>query len=146
MFRLLPECQRHRGGTLVPCTPNHMLDYSGGNIMKKHLPPHMCAMCVLAMAVLLAAAAQAQTATINLASNQQTIDGFGFSILRIRIDPNESWGNEPSNSATAHSHGAKVLGTPWTPPASMKNNNSTICGDLLSSQYGAYASHLNRAV
>ena len=28
----------------------------------------------------------------------------------------------------------------------MKNNNSTICGDLLSSQYGAYASHLNRAV
>ena len=71
---------------------------------------------------------------------------LGFSLLRLRIDPNESWGNEPSNAATAHAHGAKVLGTPWTPPASMKNNNSTICGDLLASQYAAYAYHLNQAV
>lgn len=134
-------------------------------------PRCIYAICALAIAIISAGIAQAQTATINIASNQQTIDGFGFStawtpamtsaqgnvlfgtgagqlgfsLLRIRIDPNESWGNEPSNSATAHSHGAKVLGTAWTPPASMKNNNSTICGDLLSSQYGAYASHLNRA-
>jgi len=113
----------------------------------------------------------AQTATINIAANQQTIDGFGFStawtpamtsaqgnvlfgtssgqlgfsLLRVRIDPNESWGNEPSNATTAHSHGAKVLGTAWTPPASMKTNGSVICGDLQTSQYGAYASHLSRA-
>lgn len=116
-------------------------------------------------------ATQAQTAFINVGANQQTIDGFGFStawcpaitsaqgailfgtgsgqlgfsLLRSRIDPNENWGNEPANASMAHSYGAKVLGTPWTPPASMKTNGSLICGDLQSSDYGAYASHLNRA-
>ena len=126
---------------------------------------------MLAVIVTLSASGLAQTATINATANQQTIDGFGFStawtpamtsaqgnllfgtgsgqlgfsLLRVRIDPNENWGNEPANASTAHSHGAKVLGTPWTPPASMKTNGSLICGDLQTSQYGAYASHLNRA-
>src|SRR5581483_4682229 len=122
---------------------------------KQHLP--LCIPAALVAVVFtLSLSAHAQTATINIASNLQTIDGFGFStawtpamtsaqgntlfgtssgqlgfsLLRVRIDPNESWGNEPSNAATAHSHGAKVLGTPWTPPASEKTNNSTICGDL----------------
>lgn len=116
--------------------------------------------------------AQAQTAIIDVGSSQQTIDGFGFStawcptitsaqgsilfgtgngqlgfsLLRVRIDPNENWGHEPSNAAIAHSYGATVLGTPWTPPASEKTNNSPICGDLLTSQYGNYAAHLSRAV
>ncbi len=125
----------------------------------------------LAVIVALSLGAQSQTSFINIAANQQLIDGFGFStawtpamtsaqgnilfgtgsgqlgfsLLRIRIDPNESWGNEPSNAATAHSHGAKVLGTPWTPAASMKTNNSVICGDLKTGSYGDYASHLNRA-
>jgi len=109
--------------------------------------------------------------TINMSSTQQTIDGFGFStawcptisssqgavlfgtgggqlgftILRCRIDPGQNWGTEQANASVAHSYGAKVMGTPWTPPAGMKNNNSTICGDLLSSQYGAFASYLNSA-
>ena len=139
---------------------------------QQHLP--LCISAGLVFAVMFAVSnnALAQTATINVTSNQQTIDGFGFStawtpamtsaqgnllfgtgagqlgfsLLRIRIDPNESWGNEPSNSATAHSHGAKVLGSAWTPPASMKTNNSTICGDLKTSSYAAYATHLNHAV
>ncbi len=115
--------------------------------------------------------AQAQTAFINVTANQQVIDGFGFStawtpvmtsaqgnilfgtgsgqlgfsLMRSRIDPNGNWANETANSSIAHSHGAKVLGTPWTPPASMKNNNSVICGDLLPSQYIAYANHLAQA-
>ena len=127
---------------------------------------------VLAAVVTLAAAASAQTATINIAANQQTIDGFGFStawcpaitsaqgnvlfgtgsgelgfsLLRSRIDPNENWANEPTNASIAHSHGAKVLGTPWTPPASMKTNGSLICGDLQTSDYGSYATHLSHAV
>ncbi len=138
---------------------------------KQHLS--LCIAAVLVAVVsTLSLSARAQTATINIASNLQTIDGFGFStawtpamtsaqgnilfgtssgqlgfsLLRVRIDPNESWGNEPSNASTAHSHGAKVLGTPWTPPASEKTNNSTICGDLKTSSYAAYATHLNHAV
>lgn len=137
----------------------------------QHIPLCISAIFVGAVMLALSTSAQAQTAFINVGANQQAIDGFGFStawcpaltsaqgnvlfgtgsgqlgfsLLRVRIDPNESWGNEPSNSSTAHSHGAKVLGTPWTPPASEKNNNSLICGDLLTSQYGNYAGHLNRA-
>jgi glucuronoarabinoxylan endo-1,4-beta-xylanase len=141
--------------------------------MKQQLFPRcISASFILAVFVAISLSAQAQTATINLTANQQTIDGFGFStawtpamtaaqgnvlfgtgsgqlgfsLLRIRIDPNESWGNEPSNASTAHSHGAKVLGSAWTPPASEKNNNSVICGDLLTSQYANYAAHLSRAV
>lgn len=113
----------------------------------------------------------ADTAVIDVSTNQQTIDGFGFStawcpvmtsaqsailfgtdtgqlgfsLLRVRIDPNGKWNNEAANSATAHSYGATVLGTPWTPPASQKTNNSIICGDLLPSQYGNYAAFLNQA-
>jgi len=139
---------------------------------EQHLPRYISASFILVLVFTLAGTAPAQTATINVAANQQTIDGFGFStawtpamtsaqgnllfgtgggqlgfsLLRVRIDPNESWGNEPSNSSTAHSHGAKVLGTPWTPAASMKTNNSTICGDLKTSSYAAYATHLNHAV
>jgi glucuronoarabinoxylan endo-1,4-beta-xylanase len=139
---------------------------------KKYVPLCISAALVLAAMFTLSNDAHAQTATINLAANLQTIDGFGFStawtpamtsaqgnilfgtgsgqlgfsLSRSRIDPNESWGNEPSNAATAHSHGAKVLGTAWTPPASMKTNNSTICGDLKTGSYGAYATHLNHAV
>lgn len=140
--------------------------------MNKHLPRYVSAAFALAVIITLSSGVQAQTATINLTSNLQTIDGFGFStawtpamtsaqgnvlfgtgsgqlgfsLLRVRIDPNESWGNEPSNSSTAHSHGAKVLGTPWTPPASEKTNNSLICGDLKTSSYAAYATHLSHAV
>jgi glucuronoarabinoxylan endo-1,4-beta-xylanase len=140
---------------------------------KQHLVVFVSATVIfVAVALSLATNAQAQTAIINVGSNLQSIDGFGFStawcpaitsaqgsilfgtgagqlgfsLLRSRIDPNESWGNEPSNASMAHSHGAKVLGTPWTPPASEKTNNSLICGDLLTSQYGNFASHLSRAV
>ena len=137
--------------------------------MMKHFPRPIAVTLIL---VVFAALSQSQTATINLAANQQTIDGFGFStawtpamtsaqgnvlfgtgsgqlgfsLLRVRLDPNESWGNEPSNASTAHSHGAKVLGSAWTPPASMKTNNSVICGDLKTSSYADYATHLNHAV
>ena len=139
---------------------------------QQHFPRYISASFILAVVLALSLSAQAQTATINVTANQQTIDGFGFStawtptmtaaqgnvlfgtgsgqlgfsLLRVRLDPNESWGNEPSNAATAHSHGAKVLGSSWTPPASMKTNNSVICGDLKTSSYAAYATHLNHAV
>src|SRR5436309_7718849 len=40
---------------------------------------------------------------------------------------------------------SKVLGTPWTPPASKKDNNNLVHGSLLPSQFGAYATYLNQA-
>jgi len=137
--------------------------------MKRYIPRPISVSFIL---IVLTTFSQAQTATINVTANQQTIDGFGFStawcpamtaaqgnvlfgtgagqlgfsMLRSRIDPNESWANEPSNASTAHSHGAKVLGSAWTPAASMKTNNSVICGDLKTTSYAAYATHLNHAV
>ena len=101
---------------------------------------------------------QAQTCAINTSSTYQTMDGFGassafadpismtsaqaatlfgrnngqlgLSLWRVRIDPNEDWSTETTNAAFAHQWGAKVLGTPWTPPASMKTNDNTIGGTL----------------
>jgi glucuronoarabinoxylan endo-1,4-beta-xylanase len=126
---------------------------------------------ILAATLAVPVGLRAGNCTINVTGNQQTIDGFGFSsawsgiltsaqadllfgtgngqlgfsLLRCRIDPNRNWGNETANSSSAHARGAKVMGTPWTPPAAMKNNNNLICGDLLSSQYANYANHLRDA-
>jgi glucuronoarabinoxylan endo-1,4-beta-xylanase len=116
---------------------------------------------------------QAQTCAINTSSIYQTMDGvgaasafsdpvpmtsaqaatlfgrnngqIGLSLWRVRIDPNEDWSTETTNAAFAHQWGAKVLGTPWTPPAYMKSNTNTIGGTLNTSEYGAYASYLNLA-
>lgn len=106
-------------------------------------------------------------AVINGATTYQTIDGFGFStawcgalstaknnalyntlgfsILRVRIDPWNQWNDETANASAAHSRGAKVLGTPWTPPPSMKSNNHHIAGSLNTSQYSNYANWLGNA-
>jgi len=126
------------------------------------------AACLVAVA---ATAAHAQTCYVNVTSNQQAIDGFGFStawcplissaqgavlfgtgsgqlgfsLLRCRIDPNQSWSTEKGNATVAHSYGGKVLGTAWTPPASMKSNNNTVAGTLSTAQYGSYASFLHSA-
>ena len=72
-------------------------------------------------------------------------DQLGFTILRISIP---SSGNTSDFSADvptaklAESLGAKVFATPWSPPASMKTNNSTIGGYLKESSYADYASYL----
>jgi glucuronoarabinoxylan endo-1,4-beta-xylanase len=110
-----------------------------------------------------------QECSVNLNSQMQYIDGFGAStawhgqisdaeanasfsngnnqlgltILRIRIDPGESWGDELANAQKARARGAKILATPWTPPSSMKTNGSAVGGELKTSDYGNYASWLN---
>lgn len=124
--------------------------------------------CTLAC---LAARARAATCVVDGAVGYQTIDGFGFSsawsgrigaplgdtlfgtssgqlgftILRIRIDPNKYWADEISNAAVAHAHGATVFGTPWTPPVEMKTNGATNHGKLLPEKYAAYAAYLREA-
>lgn len=127
----------------------------------------MRASAMLAAAVALPFTAPAASCNINLGAPQQTMDGFGFSsawcgqlstaknnalyntlgfsLLRIRIDPNRYWTDETANAAAAHAHGAKVLGTPWSPPANMKDNTNVVHGSLLPGQYAAYATYLNQA-
>ncbi len=126
--------------------------------------------------------AHGSACNIYMSSTQQIIDGFGFStawcgqlsdaqfnalmgtgsgqcgfsLLRIRIDPNSTlsngtwvngaWADETANAAKAHARGYKVLGTPWSPPLSMKDNNIlTNGGHLLPAQYGNYAAYLHDA-
>lgn len=117
-------------------------------------------------------AVSSSNATINLYSKKQLIRGFGaasawcgslsdsymnmlynnvgLSILRVRIAPNEgwnkgnynAWSDELSNAKKAVARGAIVFATPWTPPASMKTNNSTVGGSLKTSSYANYAAYL----
>ena len=68
---------------------------------------------------------------------------LGLSLLRVRIDPNNSWSSALSDGQKARARGANILATPWTPPASMKSNNNPIGGSLLVAQYASYASYLN---
>ncbi len=111
--------------------------------------------------------------TVNVAAARQRIDGFGagvvflnngidrltdaqmdllygtsgtqagLTLLRVRIAPDSDNANNLLDAQKAHARGARILATPWTPPAAMKDNNSTIQGSLLPAQYGAFVTYLN---
>ncbi len=73
---------------------------------------------------------------------------LGLSILRVRIDPSSTtggsnWATELANAQMAHTLGATIIATPWTPPAAWKSSNSTVEGVLNTSEYAAYANYLN---
>jgi O-glycosyl hydrolase/pectate lyase len=69
---------------------------------------------------------------------------FGLTIIRVRIPPDGNYTAAVTDGQRAHVRGAKILATPWTPPAAMKNNNSLINGGaLLPAQYAAYATYLD---
>jgi O-glycosyl hydrolase len=118
-----------------------------------------------------ATSASAQTVAINPATTYQTVRGFGgfsgagwaaeltsaqvdaafgtgtgqigLSIMRVRIDPDASkWSTQLPSAQLAKAKGAILFATPWTPPASMKTNNSLISGRLATSHYTDYATHL----
>lgn len=68
---------------------------------------------------------------------------LGLSILRYPISDNQNeWDDELPAAQRAVELGAMVFATPWTPPANLKNNNSTVSGSLLPQNFGAYADHL----
>ncbi|UPT55976.1 glycoside hydrolase family 30 protein [Dickeya zeae] len=69
---------------------------------------------------------------------------IGLSIMRVRIDPDSTkWNIQVPSARQAVSLGAKIMATPWSPPAYMKSNNSLINGGrLLPTYYSAYTSHL----
>jgi len=73
-----------------------------------------------------------------------TGDGkLGFTILRLRISPNPNdWGNNVSTAKAAYQRGAKIIASPWSPPASMKTNNNLVGGELREDSYANFAAHL----
>lgn len=69
---------------------------------------------------------------------------LGFSILRIRIPPQESeWQDYLPTAKAAYDKGVKVVASPWTPPADLKTNNDLVGGTLADTAYDDYARHLN---
>lgn len=68
----------------------------------------------------------------------------GLNILRIRITEDPTWrGYELTNAKGAIQRGAKVIATPWSPPARFKTNNNLIGGSLKADSGAAYARFLN---
>lgn len=104
---------------------------------------------------------------IYLGTNQQVIDGYGFSsawcgqlsaaknnslygtlgmsLLRVRIDDGGNWGDETVNAANAHAAGARVLGTAWSGPAAWIDTQQAMNGSLLPQYYADYANWLGQA-
>ncbi|MBL3658938.1 RICIN domain-containing protein [Fulvivirga sediminis] len=128
-------------------------------------------LCILFSIVFHSNSSTAQTSNVYIGSTDQTIRGFGgmnfprwisdltpdqadkafgngygqigLSILRISVSPQSNqWSLEVPTAQRAANHGAIVFATPWSPPASMKTNGSTIKGELRTNQYGAYANYL----
>ncbi len=68
----------------------------------------------------------------------------GLNILRIRVTSDAGWrAVELANAKGAIQHGAKILATPWSPPANIKTNNNIIGGSLIPDSSAAYANYLN---
>ena len=69
---------------------------------------------------------------------------MGLTLIRLRIAPDGNWTDAILDGQKAKQHGAKILATPWTPPASMKDNNSLVNGgSVLPSQYPNLVTYFN---
>lgn len=82
--------------------------------------------------------------TVEEVQKMYSPDGLGYNMMRIMIYPNKNdWGRDVATTLKAQSLGARILATPWTPPAAMKSSNSTLHGHLLPEKYADYVKHLN---
>jgi O-glycosyl hydrolase len=63
-----------------------------------------------------------------------TTNGIGLSLLRVHVNPDGTT-DETVTAQKAQARGAAVWGTPWSPPAAWKSNNSTTNGGYLLPQY-----------
>ena len=85
--------------------------------------------------------------------------GLGFSLMRTQLPDDGSCtsvslacAGQVADMKLAVARGARVWSTPWSPPASMKSNGTTICnsgsgnGSLMSGSYGAYATYLSNYI
>ena len=68
----------------------------------------------------------------------------GLNILRIRVATDNAWRSVELNHAkTVIPLGARIIASPWSPPANMKTNNNIIGGSLIPDSGAAYAKYLN---
>lgn len=71
-------------------------------------------------------------------------DDLGLSIFRVRLSPNSGdWPALVPALQEAKKYNAKIIASPWSPPANLKSNNNLVGGYLLEANYAAYATHLN---
>lgn len=69
---------------------------------------------------------------------------LGFTILRLRVQPNSNeWNINVPTAKKAYDMGVTIIASPWSPPASMKTNNNLVGGELREDAYGDYAAHLD---
>ncbi len=68
----------------------------------------------------------------------------GLNILRIRISSDDAWrATELNHAKWAVDRGAKILASPWSPPARMKTNCNIVGGKLIPDSAANYAKYLN---
>lgn len=68
---------------------------------------------------------------------------LGLSILRIKVPSTMSRAPyEVRCAKQAYELGARIIGSPWSPPDSLKSNSNTTGGYLLPEYYDDYADHL----
>ncbi|MCL4703616.1 T9SS type A sorting domain-containing protein [bacterium] len=69
---------------------------------------------------------------------------LGFTILRLRVQPNSNeWNINVPTAKKAYDMGVTIIASPWSPPASMKTNNNLVGGELREDAYDDYAAHLD---
>lgn len=74
-------------------------------------------------------------------------DELGLSIFRVRLSSNKNdWPIIIEAVKEANKNGVKVLASPWSPPAALKNNNSDVRGYLLPENYKAFKDYINEFI
>jgi glucuronoarabinoxylan endo-1,4-beta-xylanase len=69
---------------------------------------------------------------------------LGLSIFRVRLASDSTeWPLILESVKEAQKYGVKILASPWSPPANLKSNNSTVGGYLLPEKYEAFKDYIN---
>ena len=83
------------------------------------------------------------SANMDTLFNTNNSSQLGLTLLRVRIDPTTNWVTALADAQKAVARGARVMATPWTPPAIMKTNDNIVGGALAANQFTNYANYLN---
>lgn len=74
-------------------------------------------------------------------------DELGLSIFRVRIASNKNeWPRILESVQEAQKYGVKIQASPWSPPPSLKDNNSDVGGSLPAENYAAFKDHINEFI
>lgn len=72
---------------------------------------------------------------------------LGLSIFRVRIASDSTeWPLILESVKEAQNYGVKILASPWSPPAYLKNNNNSTGGNLLPENYESFKDYINSFV